>query len=137
VEPQFVKFVRAVEGRLVSRWDVGPTQYFGARLGTPEERADGKAIIWDTDVVIPLMAPFVARFTRELTKAVRHGDLKVATEEEYRAWLEVEKARDDAATSERKRVAEDAAKAGASPADDTPPTDGPPVAASTKSEKRK
>jgi hypothetical protein len=148
VAPQFVKFVRSVEGRLVGRWDAGPYHYFGARLGSNEERAEDKPIIWDTQQVIPLTQEFVIRFGRELGRALRHGDLKVASEAEYTAWLAVDERREAAADAKRKATApaEAAAEpvvaaappeAAASAPPDQPPD--PPTApdAEPKPEKRK
>lgn len=115
MEPQFVRFVRAVEGRLVSRWDVGPTHYFGARLGTPAERADGKSIIWNTEQVIPLTAEFVARFPRELAKAIRHGDLEEVKADAYAAWIEHEE-KQDAEANPAPAVKPEATQPAAAPA---------------------
>ena len=109
----------------MSRWDVGPAQYFGARLGTPAERAEGKAIIWDTEAVIPLTASFVARFPRELSKALRHGDLK-----EVKAPEKAAKEQADKDAEEAKAAAAQAAPEALTQTPNTPPADG-------KAEKRK
>lgn len=149
--PKFVKFVRCVEGRLVGRWDVGSAHYFGARLGSNAERADDKPIVWDTDVVTPLTQEFCVRFGRELARALRLGDLKSATEEEYSAWLKLEETRETEAEAERRaaeaaKVAKPATEvpsAAAEPAQAAaaPPPDPPPAAEAPaeqpKAEKRK
>lgn len=146
--PKFVQFVRSVEGRLVGRWDAGPYHYFGARVGTETERADDKPIVWDVESVIPLTQQFCIRFSRELARAIRMGDLKRATEDEYAAWLKLEEKRETDAEQGRKV---DAAQASPPPAAGAPapagtaappepPPDPPPAAdapVETKSEKRK
>lgn len=92
----FAAYVSSVEGRLVSRWDVGPWSYFGARVASAEERARGaEPIVWEPDRVIPLTAEFCARFERELRDALANGDLKQRSAEEYAAWLEAERKADE------------------------------------------
>lgn len=134
--PKFVAFVRSVEGRLVGRWDVGSAHYFGARLGSNDERAADQPIVWDTEQVIPLTQEFVVRFGRELGRALRLGDLLKATEPEYTAWLAIEAKRDETAEAERKTAKAPAEKAVAPPAPASPAPQ-PAPDAEPKAEKRK
>lgn len=96
--PDFVRYVSAVEGRLVTRWD-SLTSYFGARRSSAEERKAGaEPIVWDLEQVVPLTDAFCRRFDKELRQALRNQDLKERTEQDYRTWLGTlekrEKARD-------------------------------------------
>lgn len=87
----FAAYVSSVEGRLVSRWDVGPWSYFGARVASAEERAKGaEPIVWEPERVIPLTAEFCQRFERELRDALANGDLRKRTAKEHEAWLKAE-----------------------------------------------
>lgn len=94
--PLFVRFVSSVEGRLVSRWDANGSS-FGARVATAVERAEGaEPIVWDTECVVPLTAAFCARFDRELRNALKAGDLRERTREDWQAWLTADEAREAA-----------------------------------------
>jgi hypothetical protein len=108
----FAKYVSAVEGRLVSRWDAGPHSYIGARVTSMAERATGaEPIVWDTAVVLPLTAEFCQRFERELRDAIRNGDLIERSAAEYQGWLQVEKKRDEEQAAAAQKAAEPAKKA--------------------------
>lgn len=91
--PTFAKYVRAVDGRLVSRLDVAPGTHLGARL--TEEGP-----VWDTERVIPLTAEYCAKFARELRKTFAARDLIECTEAEYQAWLQIEEEREAAREAE-------------------------------------
>lgn len=90
MDPVFVRYVSAVPGRLVTRWDVAPA-YLGARLATREELAAGAdPIAWDAERVVPLTAAFVARFGRELNGALRRGDLVERSADDFALWQMIE-----------------------------------------------
>jgi len=96
-EPQFVQFVSAAPGRLVSRSD-SPQSFIGARRATEEEaRASGERIVWDLEQVVALTGEYCARYGRDLQHQLRNGDLIERSEADYRAWLEFEQERDAAA----------------------------------------
>lgn len=117
--PVFVRFVSSVKGRLVARWDT-PNASFGARVVTGEERkAGGEPIVWDEACVIPLTAAFCDRFVRELSGALRDGDLQQRTAEDYAAWLEAETKREADRDAELKAATEKAAEQPAPPAETT------------------
>lgn len=100
----FVRFVSSVEGRLVARWDAQGSS-FGARVSTRAEREAGaEHIYWDTDCVVPLTAPFCAKYDRELRNAIRGGDLRERSREDWLAWLKLEEQRE----SERVKALEGA-----------------------------
>lgn len=91
---EFVRFVRSVEGRLVTRWDAPPA-CIGARIASAEERKAGAPpIVWDTQVVVPLTAQFCARYDRELRQAIVGGDLVECSRDDWGAWLKLEKQRE-------------------------------------------
>lgn len=114
-EVRFVRFVSAVPGRLVSRWD-SPGTLIGARITTEAERSEGaEPILWDEAVVLPLTDGFCRRYDLELRRALRNGDLKERKEADWKRWLEVEEDREQKRIAEieaeKKRVAEEAEKA--------------------------
>ena len=95
--PRIALYVRAVKGRLVSRY--GSAGYFGARrthITRQQQVAGEPMLVWDTDCVYPVTEATWASYRRELSKALRTGDLVEATEAEHRAWLEVERKREAA-----------------------------------------
>jgi len=126
----FTRFVSSVEGRLVSRWDA-PGACFGARLATFEERKAGAApFTWDTECVVPLMGAFCAKYDRELRNALRGGDLKECSREDYEQWLKTEAAREaehvarlNAAKAEAEKPAAEASVETHVQAEDTTPPD--------------
>jgi hypothetical protein len=120
--PQFVRFVSSVEGRLVSRWDAQGSS-FGARVATAAERAEGaEPIVWDTECVVPLTAPFCAKYDRELRNALKHGDLVERSRADWEAWLKAEEAREARPTEPAPAPAPVAEEAAAEP-NITPPTE--------------
>lgn len=117
--PEFVRFVSAVEGRLVTRWDT-LTSYIGARKTNADERAGGApAIEWDLEQVVPLTRDFCARFDKELRSAFRHGDLRDRSEKDYESYIAAVEKREAEAEAAR---AEEAKKAAA---EEAPPEPAP------------
>lgn len=107
VEPVFTKFVSAVEGRLVPRW--GTRRFFGARITSDQERAEGAAPIeWDTDRVYPLTAEFVASHARSLRLALKNGDLRERSEKEFQDWKKAEDKRRKEEAEAKKKAEEEA-----------------------------
>jgi predicted NUDIX family NTP pyrophosphohydrolase len=98
----FPAYVSSIKGHLVPRPDGGGRSYFGARISSAAERAAGaETIVWDTDQVVPLTAIFLASFPLELPGWLRSGALRKRTHEDYVAWLELERARDEAEQAEQ------------------------------------
>ena len=140
---EFTRFVSSVEGRLVARWDA-PGSCFGAKQATAAERREGvEPIQWDTARVVPLTAPFAAKYDRELRNAIRGGDLVERTRADFEAWLKVEEEREAAHMKRLEAAATEATKATApvaeAPAEPAPALDNtPPPTEADKSEgKRK
>jgi hypothetical protein len=101
--PQFAAFVSSVEGRLMHRWDA-PQIPIGARVIPEREReADGPAVEWDTQKIIPLTVEFVRRFGLELREAIRNGDLRQRTAEEYARQLKSSEPRAPAQREDSRR----------------------------------
>lgn len=131
---QFTRFVSSVDGRLVARWDA-PGSCFGARVSTLEERTGGAAPIqWDTACVVPLTAPFCAKYDRELRNALRGGDLLERTREDWQAWLKTEEAKEDEHVARLKATtATSLAAPESSPEQTTPPSEAEPKPGRKKS----
>lgn len=109
--PKFVRYVSSVKGRLVSRWDSLST-HIGARVTTPEQRSAGaEPVLWDEELVLPLTEQFCARFNKELRQAIRNGDLKERSEQDYTAWLKLAEKREAEHVELLKKQTADAAKA--------------------------
>jgi hypothetical protein len=124
MQPQphdLVFFVSPVAGRLVSR-PGAPHAYVGARLTSAEERAAGaEPFVWDPAAVVPFSRVEFARYERELSGAVRRGDLVARKLEDFEAWTKVQetreterlaalKATEDKAAAEAKRADAEAKK---------------------------
>lgn len=116
-EPVFVKFVRAVEGRAVALFGSGSDQRANALIGATRS---GKSIEWDAERVVPLTEGYYREFRKEVDRQIKHGDLVEATEEEWRAWLELEEERE----IERALLAEEEAKAAAADAEERKANEG-------------
>lgn len=86
-DPNFTLFVSSVEGRAVSRFGARSGTLIGARYTTEEEMAAGAGpIVWDTERVVPLLEDEHARYRREYASAIRCGDLRACTPEQWTAW---------------------------------------------------
>jgi hypothetical protein len=124
MQPQphdLVFFVSSVAGRLVSR-PGAPHAYIGARITTAEEMAAGSdRFAWDSEAVVPFSRVEFARYERELSGAVRRGDLVKRSAEDFTAWGKVQesreterlaaiKATEDKAAAEAKRADGEAKK---------------------------
>ena len=66
---------------------------------------------WYPDRVIPLTESYCREFKRELDRAIRAGDLKERTSEDYEAFLKAQQAAQKKREREAKKAAEAAAKA--------------------------
>lgn len=108
-EPAIATYIRSVEGRLVPRW--GTSQFFGARVTSDAERAKGaERIVWDTERVYAITVAFETAHPRELRQAMKNGDLKPSTKEEFDAWQVKRAKAEEAAAKAAKKAAEEAAK---------------------------
>jgi hypothetical protein len=83
--PKFSRYVRSVEGRLVSRW--GESGLFGAIRTV--DKVTGITLAWDTKRVTGLTQDYCDRFNKELRRAFANGDLVECTTADYLDWLKL------------------------------------------------
>ncbi len=108
---RFAKFVSSVRGRVVSRMDTG--EFIGARRlqTTKAERQSGVASIeWEEERVVPLTHEYYTRFRRETDRAIKHGDLKERSAEDWLVWLKRQQEHAEAEAADLKKAAEEAKK---------------------------
>lgn len=113
-------YFRAVEGHAARRF--GSEAFIGCSRGP-------KGFTWNTDVVVAIPETEMLPYRKDYNSYVRHGDLKRATEVEYKAWIDKRNAQGDAvkvkADQRRKDAADAAEKATAKDAKKAPGKKGP------------
>lgn len=106
----FVKFVRAVKGRLVPHW--GASGYFGAKLASPDAQANGaEAVTWDENRVYGITEDVYRSHVREIDQAIALGDLKVASRADHDAFVKAKKEAREKRAKAKEAEAKAAAKA--------------------------
>lgn len=83
--PKFVKFVRSVEGHAVARYGSGSRSMANELIGAT--RVDVDRIEWDTERVTPLTEEYCAKYSRELRRSLKLGELVEVTEDDYLAYV--------------------------------------------------
>lgn len=83
--PKFVKFVRSVEGHAVARYGSGSRTTANELIGAT--RVDVDRIEWDTERVTPLTEEYCAKYSRELRRSLKLGELVEVTEDDYLAYV--------------------------------------------------
>ncbi len=83
--PKFAKFVRSVEGHAVARYGSGSRGMANELIGA--RRVDVDRIEWDTERVTPLTEEYCAKYSRELRRSLKLGELVEVTEDDYLAYV--------------------------------------------------
>lgn len=83
-----LRYFSCVPGSAVPRW--GSASFIGATRS-------GQGFVWNSDAVVAVPVADTARYRREYGRALRDGQLKERTREDFDKWQKTQAAQDKAA----------------------------------------